>query len=217
MESAKEEAKEQYNGIKKEGVKNNRDAMLAAIQQNQSPFIEAPSLPSFAPYFDAVLPKYMEVLTNIGGQVYIVDNYEAIASQLRIDFANVKRIVSFDKKLSDIAEIQDGTYTTHQFADVDVCIATSSLAVAENSAVWISDNDMPERVLPFISQSLVVIIKEENIVATMHQAYDVIADKDYGFATFIAGPSKTADIEQSLVLGAHGPKTMTVFIIQKEK
>lgn len=216
MESAKEEAKEQYNEIKKEGITNSRNAMLAAIQQNQPPFVEAPSLLSFAPYFDAVLPKYIDILTGIGGQVYMADNYEDIASHLLTDFASAKRMVSFDKKLSNIAEIQDGTYTTHQFADVDVCIATSSLAVAENGAVWISDEDMLERVLPFISQSLVVIVKEENIVATMHQAYDVIADKEYGFATFIAGPSKTADIEQSLVLGAHGPKTMTVFIIRKK-
>jgi L-lactate utilization protein LutC len=38
---------------------------------------------------------------------------------------------------------------------------------------------------------------------------------DYGFATFIAGPSKTADIEQSLVLGAHGPRSMTVFLLDE--
>ncbi|MNW08326.1 Lactate utilization protein C [compost metagenome] len=47
----------------------------------------------------------------------------------------------------------------------------------------------------------------------MHEAYQKIADSVYGFGTFIAGPSKTADIEQSLVLGAHGPKNMTVFIL----
>ncbi len=49
----------------------------------------------------------------------------------------------------------------------------------------------------------------------MHDAYDIIADQEYDFATFIAGPSKTADIEQSLVLGAHGPKTMMVFVINE--
>jgi L-lactate dehydrogenase complex protein LldG len=67
--------------------------------------------------------------------------------------------------------------------------------------------------LPFITQQLVVIVKKEDIVATMHDAYDVIADADYGYAAFIAGPSKTADIAQSLALGAHGPKGMTVFIL----
>ncbi len=87
------------------------------------------------------------------------------------------------------------------------------MAVAENGAIWITDNQVSQRVLPFITQHLAVIINSKNIVATMHDAYDVIASAEYGFATFIAGPSKTADIEQSLVLGAHGPKTMTVFIV----
>jgi L-lactate dehydrogenase complex protein LldG len=37
----------------------------------------------------------------------------------------------------------------------------------------------------------------------------------YGFGTFIAGPSKTADIEQSLVLGAHGPRSLIVFLLDE--
>ena len=71
--------------------------------------------------------------------------------------------------------------------------------------------------LPFICQHLVAVIDAQNIVATMQVAYDRIAGTQYGFGTFIAGPSKTADIEQSLVLGAHGPKTMTVFILHNQQ
>ncbi len=47
----------------------------------------------------------------------------------------------------------------------------------------------------------------------MQQAYERIGDLDYGFGTFITGPSKTADIEQSLVLGAHGARGLTVFLM----
>jgi L-lactate dehydrogenase complex protein LldG len=47
----------------------------------------------------------------------------------------------------------------------------------------------------------------------MHQAYERIGNQEYGFGTFIAGPSKTADIEQSLVLGAHGARGLTVFLM----
>ena len=42
-----------------------------------------------------------------------------------------------------------------------------------------------------------------------------VVGASYGFATFIAGPSKTADIEQSLVLGAHGPRSLIVFLIDE--
>jgi L-lactate dehydrogenase complex protein LldG len=51
-------------------------------------------------------------------------------------------------------------------------------------------------------------------VNTMHEAYEKIGRGDYGFGGFIGGPSKTADIEQALVLGAHGPITMTAFVMK---
>jgi L-lactate dehydrogenase complex protein LldG len=47
----------------------------------------------------------------------------------------------------------------------------------------------------------------------MHEAYLHPTLNHYDYGSFIAGPSKTADIEQSLVLGAHGPKSMTVFVL----
>ena len=48
----------------------------------------------------------------------------------------------------------------------------------------------------------------------MHEAYQKIGNSEYGFGSFIAGPSKTADIEQSLVLGAHGARGLTVFLMK---
>lgn len=192
---------------------SSREAILQAIKQNQPETVALPQVPQFVPFFDDKLLKFIAVLTAIGGQVYQVNNYSEIAQQIQKDFAGVKRIVSFDTVVSEIAEIQDGTQTMHQFEDVDVCIVHSTLAVAENGSIWINETNMPERVLPFIAQSLVMIINASSIVPTMHDAYKVIGNKDYGFAAFIAGPSKTADIEQSLVLGAHGPKSMAAFII----
>ena len=51
----------------------------------------------------------------------------------------------------------------------------------------------------------------------MQHAYERIGSSNPNFGTFIAGPSKTADIEQSLVLGAHGPKTLTVFLLRNDQ
>ena len=84
---------------------------------------------------------------------------------------------------------------------------------AENSALWVTDVVLGQRVSTFIPQYLAIVVDKKDIVATMHQAYDRIGNQEYGFGTFIAGPSKTADIEQSLVLGAHGARGLTVFIM----
>jgi len=101
----------------------------------------------------------------------------------------------------------------HALDNVDLAVITAHFAVAENAALWVTEDIVQQRALPFITQQLAVIVKKEDILNNMHQAYQRIGAEDYGFGTFIAGPSKTADIEQSLVLGAHGPKTMCVFIL----
>jgi len=87
--------------------------------------------------------------------------------------------------------------------------------VAENASVWVDEGDMVNRLLPFICQHLVLVINAENFVANMHQAYQRIDTLKSGYGTFIAGPSKTADIEQSLVIGAHGPRSLKLFVIQQ--
>ncbi len=51
------------------------------------------------------------------------------------------------------------------------------------------------------------------LVNNMHEAYRQLECTDYKYGFFVSGPSKTADIEQALVLGAHGP--MKVLVVLK--
>jgi L-lactate dehydrogenase complex protein LldG len=44
----------------------------------------------------------------------------------------------------------------------------------------------------------------------MHAAYEELGKVKSSFGLFLSGPSKTADIEQSLVIGAHGARSLTV-------
>ena len=74
------------------------------------------------------------------------------------------------------------------------------------------DSQLPHRVIPFITEHLVIVLSKENLVDTLHQAYKRIGEEHSGFGLFVAGPSKTADIEQSLVIGAHGPVSLTVIL-----
>ncbi len=85
-------------------------------------------------------------------------------------------------------------------------------AVAENGAVWVSGNAMKHRALLFLAQHLALVVSEKEIVRDLHQAYSRLSFSENGYGVFISGPSKTADIEQSLVMGAHGPRSLTVFL-----
>jgi L-lactate dehydrogenase complex protein LldG len=78
----------------------------------------------------------------------------------------------------------------HKLEDVDIAIIPAHFGVAENGSIWVTEDMIVERAIPFICENLVVLVDRNNFLPTMHHAYDFIADKDYGFSTFIAGPSK---------------------------
>ncbi len=122
MEAAKQDAKEHYTQLKAEGITSSRDAMLKSIQQSQPALVYAPMIPAFAPYFDDVLQKFIDVLNSIGGRVYVVNSYEELIAQIKIDFAGAKRIVSFENIYAAVAEIADKNEDPHSFENVDVCI-----------------------------------------------------------------------------------------------
>ncbi len=97
----------------------------------------------------------------------------------------------------------------------DICIAKGEFGVAENGCVYLEEpTDMP-RVKYFISDTLVIVIDEESIVANMHDAYDRLGEEVKGYGIFISGPSKTADIEQALVFGAHGARSVGVLLVRR--
>ncbi len=98
---------------------------------------------------------------------------------------------------------------------VDVGIVRGPVGVAENGCIWIPQT-MKEKAMLFISEYLVIFLDKKNIVSNMHQAYERIAMHPlYNFGTFISGPSKTADIEQALVMGAQAARGVTVVLLDE--
>lgn len=193
---------------------SSRDSILAAVLKNQPPLTDLPDISGFKVPEEDLVEKYKNTFSGIGGLVYSAKNIEAIKNHIRENFDTGKRIVSTLSALSDVAEICSVSVEPQSFEDVELSIIEARLAVAENGAVWLTEEVMGHRIIPYISQHLAVVVNESLIVSTMHEAYAKIADEVYGFGGFIGGPSKTADIEQALVLGAHGPLSMTIYLIK---
>jgi L-lactate dehydrogenase complex protein LldG len=196
---------------------NSRDKILATVRANQPEEKPLPSVMSPAAGGAVDLSKqFVDVLEAIGGRAYIVSGWERIATIIKEEYTQQHRIVSGCKELAGMAEVKDGYEDPHTLENVDLAVLEAHFGVAENGACWITEDRMIERALPFIAQHLALVIHKKDVVPHMHAAYERIGQAAYGFGTFIAGPSKTADIEQSLVLGAHGPCSMTVFLIDEE-
>lgn len=188
---------------------SSRESILKNVKEAQPPTVQLPKALPEQPK-SAGFELFQEVLESLGGRVIFVDNYETIRHQIVSLFPNTGKILSLGDGIEQFSFKNDGT--SDCFRDVEVVIIDALFGVAENGSVWITEEEMKIRVLPFICEHLVAVLSVNHIVSTMQDAYRMIGDSDYGFGVFIAGPSKTADIEQSLVLGAHGPKTMTVIV-----
>lgn len=191
-----------------------RSKILAALQHNQPELSALPPDWSFESAENLnLVDKFKAIAEGIGSKVYVVNAIEDIPALIAEDFPEAKRI------LTTVAEIVSTGIPAfelhedpHTYEDVDVAIFKPRLGVAENSALWLTEDRMGVRALPFITQHIIMLVDIFTLVPDMHAAYEKIGNADYGFSTFIAGPSKTADIEQSLVLGAHGPRSMTIFM-----
>jgi len=194
---------------------SSRDNILSAVKQNQPAFIDFPSINVNIEYGkEEYISRLKDRLELLHVDVYEVDSIEVIKNALLSENIGEKRVVTTIKSLGGIATYIDSvSEDAHSLEDIEMAIIPAHFGVVENGAMWITDDLIQYRVLPFIAQQLAVVVKRENILPNMHQAYERIAGTKYEFGVFIAGPSKTADIEQSLVLGAHGPKSMKVFII----
>ena len=192
-----------------------RENILSAIAKNQPEFSPWPEFDFPIPEGINLIEKFCEVLTNIGGKAIEINNFDELIKFTNGYTEKNQRVISNLPELSALAEsISTNEAGPASLQNMELAIIKAHFGVAENGAVWITEELVAERALPFICQHLAVVIKKQDIVASMQHAYERIGSEKYGFGTFIAGPSKTADIEQSLVLGAHGARTMTVFILQ---
>jgi len=162
--------------------------------------------------FDDKIKAFKESLKKAGGEAIELKK-EEILKKIEELFGSDKKIISYidDLKVSTIDKNE--IKKPHDLKDIDIVIVKGELAVSENGAVWCDDKDMDFRVAFFITKTLILIVDKKDMLNNMQEAYEKIDITASNFGVFISGPSKTADIEQSLVMGAHGAIKHIVFIV----
>jgi L-lactate dehydrogenase complex protein LldG len=167
--------------------------------------------------------QFLDVLQAVGGVGKLVDGIE----ELRMELTSLATALAADAVCSTLPDCFTGNVDMptvedpHELAGVDLAILPGELAVAENAAVWVTDDLVRHRVAYFLSQHVAIVIPHDRIVSNMHLAYEWMHEQSsnggpFGTArwgTFMSGPSKTADIEQALVIGAHGARSLHVYFV----
>ncbi|PVX44463.1 L-lactate dehydrogenase complex protein LldG [Flavobacterium sp. 103] len=191
-----------------------RENILNAIAANQPELVSLPVIDRASVIrYEDLYAQFKTVLESIGGKVELISNTAVLKEQLDTNRSTGSFIVNTIAALGDV-DNHVASLTAIELEKVDKAYIEGTVGVAENGAVWIYESQMINRLVPFICQHLVLVIDKKNIVATLHQAYEKIEVAREGFGVFIAGPSKTADIEQSLVIGAHGARSATVYVVE---
>ena len=175
--------------------------------------VKLPSYENFGIKFDNKFETFSTMLESVGGKALVIqkDELDTTIKALYPDEKQIASNVSFCTLGNFNANDFDDA---HDLKDIDLAIVKGNFAVAENGAIWMKNEDNRHRALYFIAQNIVIVIDEKELLNNMHEAYEKISFEDKGYGVFISGPSKTADIEQSLVIGAHGPKSGYVIFIK---
>jgi L-lactate dehydrogenase complex protein LldG len=196
------------------GAQSARDAILAAVREARPPAVARAESPAAAPVTGGSASSrtdaFVAAAIAAGADATVCARDDA-ARVVEAAVGDARSVLSF----SDLAPSREcAPDDVHGLAALEVLICDSALGVAENGAVWIASSSDRLRAALFLAARVVFVVGEENLVDDLHVAYTRIDVRAHPFGTFVAGPSKTADIEQSLVIGAHGPKALSLVVVR---
>jgi len=190
-----------------------RQSILKSIKTNKPELVELQTIDANLFFEDIDLIETFKSNVKLVGGNIIELNQADLDVQIKELYPNVNKIVALDpsSKLGTISISKDTD--PHSLETIDLAIIKGEFGVAENGSVWISEESFPIRVLPFITNDLVIVLSKKDLCENLHIAYQKIADRNRTFGLFLSGPSKTADIEQCLVIGAQGAMSLTIILV----
>ncbi len=190
-----------------------KEDLFAKLRANTHEQFDMPDMNILGIQYDDTLKQFIEMTKTVGAHVIEAKEGEDLNDLVRKAYPEAKVFASNLPEITIADKNPDTVDEARNLNGTDVGIVCGEIGVAENGCIWIPQT-MKEKAILFISEYLVIFLDKKNVVNNMHEAYARIEmDPKYNFGTFISGPSKTADIEQALVMGAQAARGVTVVLI----
>ncbi len=191
---------------------NSKINILKRIASSNAPQHPYPDLDFPTQQFPDKLVRFQETAANAGCRTILLAEGGDPNQLIRELFPESQLIAS------SLPEI-DAPIRPEEFNDsrklekIEVAVVQGKFGVAENGAVWLP-LESRHKALYFAPEHLIVLLPRTALVDTMQDAMSCPwFNPDTDFGCFMSGPSKTADIEQALVIGVHGPLTLTIILL----
>ena len=203
---------------------SSKEDILSKYRANVREKFDMPDLSDIAAttYPDPLL-QFMNMVKSVGGNAIDVSKDTDINKLIKELYPDAKEIASNLPKITIATRNPDEVGRARDLNGTDIGIVRGMFGVAENGCVWIPQQ-MKEKAVCFISENLIILLDKTQIVNNMHEAYARLSKgegcganqfNEYGYGTFISGPSKTADIAQVLVMGAQAARSATVLLLNE--
>lgn len=191
----------------------NKEDLFKKLRANTREQYDMPDMNIDGIKYADTYKQFVEMTQTVGGKVVEANKTDDLNMLIRNLYPDAKVFASSLPYITIAQRNPDTIAEAKDLDGTDVGIVEGKIGVAENGCIWIPQT-MKEKAVCFISEYLVIVLDRQSIVNNMHEAYKSIEfDSTYNFGTFISGPSKTADIEQALVMGAQAARGVTVIIL----
>jgi len=193
----------------------------ALLEKRDNPYPNLEDLPMYEPNDELLEVLFAEQFTAVSGQfVFCEDEIQFIESLLTLaEERKWHKIYCWEPPLQAILTKYEYPFfeTDKDFRDAQVGFTLCEALVARNGSILISNANMAGRRLSIYPPVHIVLAYTSQLVTDLKDGFKLIKTK-YGhqlpsMITTITGPSRTSDIEKTLVLGAHGPKELFVFLL----
>jgi L-lactate dehydrogenase complex protein LldG len=184
-------------------------------------------LPPVGGSFEDQLARFRANATDLKATFYLANNRDELAKlllELR-DVEGWKKVASHGGELTDVACKTlglpvcrtDQPFNPSELEACDAGITECDALIAQTGTVLVTNRSAGGRALSVLPPHHVVIARREQLLRDLPAAFELLKKKYGGnypsMISFITGPSRTGDIERILVLGAHGPKKLTIFCV----